>query len=597
MGKAWETVGDGGADLDLTWQPYERQDNGFGVGRLQWAEGWDRYKVCVPDPKATDAPGGTWRKVGLLETDHRWEDRHRRRRRGVRLLRKAGYVARRRWPRTKRGLRQVGCNVVDDIVYNDGPAVGCQAVDPWDIAERLNGCGAEWYVQPRWRKGADEVGSFVAIPQPVLCGQAHVCPVCAELRSRTLARSLRAVIREDSNGRSVLFVTLTQRASPGEDLQGALGRWRSAWQRMTRGRPGERWAALQDGYYYGIEVTRGDGANERNPGPWWHVHAHALILLTPGHDRAGAARQLATEWSAATEGAAIVRELAGHGWEPLAGVQGIAAEPVVGWERRSKNGRSVWVEPASDARERIAAGDYRGPWCQELDLTDPDLPDVYQAAKYVTPVVDLHPVPLAEFVAVAHGRRWHQGGGEWRGVRKRAEELEAEGAADDDDSGRMDLGANIGRAGPGMLPRLDTLAPRMGIGGATVGAPRVPQVWFRLADSEAAEEAGWALESVGAARLVLRHGHRWTVERRGETLTRVKVPEDQWWLCVPSEIARERLDESLDELRKAQPRGSGSGSGDDDAPSLFGVLARSFGSGSDGALLTAEACEGAAGSG
>jgi hypothetical protein len=91
------------------------------------------------------------------------------------------------------------------------------------------------------------------------------------------------------------------------------------------------------------------------------------------------------------------------------------------------------------------------------------LEGAYQAAKYPTPAVELHPVALAEFVAVSFGRRWHDGGGRWRGIRRRAEEIELDGASSEAAPTGYDEGRNIGRCGPGDAPDLDAVAPGLGV--------------------------------------------------------------------------------------------------------------------------------------
>jgi hypothetical protein len=218
----------------------------------------------------------------------------------------------------------------------------------------------------------------------------------------------------------------------------------------------------------------------------------------------------------------------------------------------------------------LDAGDWTGPWCQRVDTDDEDLPHVYQAAKYATPIADLHPENLAEFISVAHGRRWHQGGGSLRGVMSRADELGRAGAEMLDEGDRVDLGVNIGRLAPGEAPGLDLVAPDLGTT-RPIGPEKIAEVSFRLAGTELAESAAMQIESVGLGRVEVRNGHRWTVQDRMGTPTRVQIPELQLWLRMPTHWVRERMFETLAELRSAvQPRGSDPGGPEPGPPSSPG---------------------------
>ncbi len=387
-------------------------------------------------------------------------DAHRARRRAVRALRMAGYVARRRWARQGRGWRQHGLHHVPSWVYLDGPAAGAEAIDPWDRAKQLADCSGSWGVQPR----VTSAGDLLALPIPSACGQVHVCPVCAARRSRSLAREIRAAIRGRDPG-AMALVTLTQRAIPGESLVAALERWRRAWELLTRGRQGRRLRRWIRGWYYGIEVRW-------NPAGWWHLHGHVVVELranervpdecetcgaAPGAacrslrggrpmrgfhagrsevelgdpvDVAAARAELGRGWRDASESAAPE-----WGWDPLAGC----------WDRDS--------EPASAAEGRIAAGDWTGAWWREIDPGDTSA--VYQACKYPTPITDLGAVQLAEFVSATHGRRWHQGGWDWRSIRADGADQIAADLADDDDA--IDLGIPIASLAPGHVPDLDEI--------------------------------------------------------------------------------------------------------------------------------------------
>lgn len=142
-------------------------------------------------------------------------------------------------------------------------------------------------------------------------------------------------------------------------------------------------------------------------------------------------------------------------WNPAAGMHQQAEETVYS---AIAGGREV--RPAEDlvgAMRRRAAGDVQGPWWKWIDETD--LEEVYQAAKYPTPVVDLHAQMLAEFLSAAYRRRWHQGGGDWRSVVTRAQEEDVEQPDEDLPA----AGVGVSGCAPQECPHLDSIAPGHGL--------------------------------------------------------------------------------------------------------------------------------------
>jgi len=441
----------------------------LGESSRRWAAGWDRSVPYPRDPGEDASPGRLgWRESCGLGGE-RWIPTHRRRLLVVGSLRAAGYQAR-KWGRSAdpdRPRRVGWCAETGkpyerpDWRYLDGPAAGLPAVDPWGLAGRLSVCGSRWRAWLRISSSGARV-----LPIPDLCGAAHVCPVCASLRSYRLASALRLVLAARWGLADTAFVTLTQRAKRGETLEQSHRRWRAAWGRLTRGRPGRRWRRLVLGSFYGVELTRGAGASRTKRGPHWHVHGHAILRLAPGV----VPSEIGALWVQATRGAARGLGYARPehwGWDPVAGVQ-------------------VDGETAGEARGRIASGDWSGPWWEWFEASaipapPPDvdpaawardrmesgeadrlcrsraLARVYQAAKYPSPVADLCPRSLAEFVAVAHGRRWHDGSGIFRGAIRQARELSRYRP-----DRPVDLGRNVSRGGPHDLPSLDSVSPGLG---------------------------------------------------------------------------------------------------------------------------------------
>jgi len=526
-------------------QPSRLGREHLGSGRDGWAEGWDRWRRCPQEPAGDGSPGRVgWRSVGVTEGgegeggegEGPWKKAHRRKESAIQVLLRAGYAARRRWARERVGQRQVGTHLLDDWRYLSGPAAGLQAVDPWETGARMRDCGARWGMQLRYRP-AD--GALLTLPLPAMCGQRHVCPVCAAQRSRALSAALRSAVQREPEDRRQIFLTLTQRAQVGEVLADAIARIRSSWDRMTKGRPGTDWRERVPGWWWGMEATRG------SKGQHWHVHLH--ILLTVGAAAVDALPQwVASRWAAATDA-----EAQGRGWDAAAACQRRSPIPVDGWRRRESGDRIEWVEPLGLVQARIYRGDLSGPWWHVLPPDD--LRAVGQVAKYSTPIGALGPVHLAEFLAAAHGRRWHGGGGCWRSVVR---------DADADDAAGLDLGTGVSVAGPA-APSLDLVAPDLGRPGGGWGTPLVSSVTWRLC-GQGAEEAAAQAEAMGAIS-EWRDVRERTVRRVLGELREVDVLRRALFLDVPVDQVIGSLGRTLDELRISRD-GDRKGRGDRAGP-------------------------------
>lgn len=461
-----------------------------------WAGGWDRGARCPP--VARPVPRGGWRELGGIGGE-RWRELHTDRARVVNQLRRAGYVARHRWAREDRA--ELG----DDRRrwhYVTGPAAGARAVDPWTVATELSSCGGEWYAQARITAG----GELRSVAVPRSCGRGHVCPMCAARESSAMAAALRTLT---GKGRGAL-VTLTHRDVRGRTLADELDRLRRAMSRMWSGRARAEWLGRVCSWWYGVETTY------NAEGGWWHVHAHVLVQVADGCDDEDAARWVGERWAAATTAAAVEAGLpASAGWDAWAG--GV------------RGGRYVTDGP-------------EGGWWEPVDLSDPAR--VYQACKYPTPCVELGPVQLAEFIAAAHGRRWHDGGGAWRGVRARADEIAAGLVAGPDEGAAYDIGQNIGLCGPGEAPALDTVAPELGTDREPTPPELVPgMVCYLLTSSAPVELVRAAAEPVG--------GKLYLVQHRGR---------ERWRLMLPASYVGALVHEWHAATRAARAAAEGHGS-------------------------------------
>ena len=468
----------------------------------RWLAGWDLDDACPPtlrrrkptkkDPNAVDATPGRrgWREVGAVG-GQRWIALHTARAGVVEVLRQAGYIQRNRWGRVEMGQRKHGPHVVADWRYSSeaGPVAGLPAVDAWRVARKLVECSGDWRVNLRIRKAGD----LTAMALPTQCGLGHICPVCAAGRASSRAGALRAVLAAHHGGQEVALVTLTQRAIREESLQHAQGRLRTALDLISKGRPGRTLKSLVEGWWTGLEVTYNDKPGAR----WWHAHAHLIVVLAPGVEVEAARAWIGEAWARASEAAAVAAGQPGAGWEPVAGGCTVGA-----------NGK---------------IDDWAGGWWRPVKNDE----EVYQACKYPTPITDLQPAQMAEFLAVAHGRRWHYGAGCLQRVAALAEQLDDDGWGLDELPRRMgneedrtegapaiDLGRSVSSMAPREAPALDEVAPGLGIGGEY--DPLLPAdgwVSFRLARAAVAEVAllpeaveGLVVDEYGAVRLYLPRG-------------------------------------------------------------------------------------------
>ena len=525
-------------------------------GPREWAPGWLRSEACPVDPGRDCSPGRRgWRAADGRPLAPGLVEGHRRRVQVVQTLRRAGYLVRHRWARTDG----------EAPVYTEGPAVGLPAVDPWAEARHLGTCGARWLVSLRVTGGA-----VAPAAAPLPCGRAHLCPVCAARRSAENAAALRTTAAAVAGDEPRALVTLTHRDAPGESLKAAAVRWRAAWAALRRSAEwqhavcGGKRNTPAGGAFLGHEVTRNERANT------WHYHGHAVIILRPGVPEADARAGLGRAWRRATEWAATEAGRPGYGWRPGSGRCGVApvehhapdlAAMTVrelrrlcggrasgerwGWPVRAASRQSAdelraaladaWALHVRTEAERVwtwAPQDGRG-WWQTITSAD----QLYQATKYPTPSARLAPLALAEWLANARGRRWHEGYGCLRGVHARAAEL-----APDDQS------EVITDTAPRWAPDLDELAPDAGwldeAPAVAVQAEAPPSVVWAVAAGH--EGRADLLDLVGARGWRLAIGTSPTVWRWADA---DEAPGEQERLLVVAERA-----EVAAELRRAAGR-------------------------------------------
>lgn len=98
----------------------------------------------------------------------------------------------------------------------------------------------------------------------------RLCPMCISRRARRSAWKLSQVLNkvEAEHGAKYLFLTMTMRNVPGDQLGTALGQLADAWNRFLKQRQLER---TVKGWFRAIEITRS--------GKQYHPHLHAILAV------------------------------------------------------------------------------------------------------------------------------------------------------------------------------------------------------------------------------------------------------------------------------------------------------------------------------
>jgi plasmid rolling circle replication initiator protein Rep len=138
-------------------------------------------------------------------------------------------------------------------------------------AETVGKCSETLFLSEVVNRETGEIGRKA---QSWKCRERH-CPICQSARARKLHREFAAVlpaIMEQVSGGVFLFLTLTVRNCPIEELRATLADMGKAWKRLLL-KPEFR---IVKGWIRGTEVTRAlDGQA--------HPHFHALLLVPPSY--------------------------------------------------------------------------------------------------------------------------------------------------------------------------------------------------------------------------------------------------------------------------------------------------------------------------
>lgn len=108
----------------------------------------------------------------------------------------------------------------------------------------------------------------------------RLCPMCIGRRARRSVWKLSQVLDqvEKEHGAKFLFLTLTMKNVPGDQLGAALGELAQAWDRFLKQRQISRSVR---GWFRAIEITRGDGRRKKDKG--YHPHLHVILAVDPDY--------------------------------------------------------------------------------------------------------------------------------------------------------------------------------------------------------------------------------------------------------------------------------------------------------------------------
>lgn len=106
--------------------------------------------------------------------------------------------------------------------------------------------------------------------------QLRLCPLCIARRAKRAAYKLSQVLDrvEGEHGAMFLFLTLTVRNVPGDQLGPTLGQLTKAWDRLCKHRHIQ---AAVKGWFRALEITR----NRKDQ--TYHPHIHAILAVPPGY--------------------------------------------------------------------------------------------------------------------------------------------------------------------------------------------------------------------------------------------------------------------------------------------------------------------------
>lgn len=104
----------------------------------------------------------------------------------------------------------------------------------------------------------------------------RMCPMCAWRKSLVTFAQVKELMghvhtRPETGGLVPIFLTLTVKNVPDEQLEDEIDHLIKSWSRLTRKTTNPWWHERVHGWYRSIEITRHEGD--------WHPHIHAILLV------------------------------------------------------------------------------------------------------------------------------------------------------------------------------------------------------------------------------------------------------------------------------------------------------------------------------
>lgn len=135
-----------------------------------------------------------------------------------------------------------------------------------EYAERARTCAT-------WLQYSESADGSMQLSAVNFC-QLRLCPMCTARRARRAAYKLSRVLDvvEAAHSAKFLFLTLTMKNVPGEQLGAAIGQLIKGWYRFVEQRQIER---SVKGWFRAIEITRS--------GKTYHPHLHVILAVEPDY--------------------------------------------------------------------------------------------------------------------------------------------------------------------------------------------------------------------------------------------------------------------------------------------------------------------------
>lgn len=190
------------------------------------------------------------------------------------------------------------------------------------LSERISACSG--LLEFGWVTDSDTGEARLKLKACRFCRVRH-CPVCQWRRSLMwVARFLKALpaIQADHPKARYLFLTLTVKNCPLDQLRSTIGEMNRAWKRMTlrRSFPGI-------GFAKSVEITRGKDDSA-------HPHFHVLLMVSPSYFKSG--KYLSQEkWTA------LWKESLRIQYNPIVNIKAIHSNPKKGQDMSMDNAQAL----------------------------------------------------------------------------------------------------------------------------------------------------------------------------------------------------------------------------------------------------------------